>query len=190
MANRLSTRETSKRLRSLIGTEPPGAEDGDDVHAFVLAALDSRLSGHESLAARVLATWGRPEDKEHIVRWFSARMLHREDVGFRPDLLEVLAGFTDEAGVAFLKHVFRQNPSLRTTIGHLLKDMPDAFVLARELIEDEDPQQAADAISRLMWSRKRYGRALRVLEKHPHELVSAAASARLDLFHRFPDRYV
>ncbi|MFK8004502.1 MAG: hypothetical protein AB8H86_33350 [Polyangiales bacterium] len=176
-------------MRSFVGTEPPGAKDDEGVRAFVLAALDSRLSGHESLAARVLASWGRPEDKEHIKRWFTARMLHREDVGFRPDLLEVFAGFTGEAGVAFLMHMFRENSSLRTTVGHLLRDVPDAFAVARKLIEDGDPQQAADAISNLMWSRKRYGRALRVLEKDPHERVSAAASARLKLFHRFPNEY-
>lgn len=123
------------------------------------------------------------------MRWFSARMLHREGVGFRKDLVDVFAGFTDDAEVAFLMRVFRENPSHRTTIGHVLRDLPEAHALARELIEDGDPQQAAAAISCLMWSRKRYGRSLRVLEEHPHELVSAAASGRLKLFHRFPHEY-
>ncbi len=150
--------------------------------------LKTRNSGHESLAARVLSSWGRPQDKSHIKSWFTKRMLDRK-IKFRTDLIEVFSCFRDDDDIAYIIDVFRKNPSARSTLGFILRDLPQSRELSRSLIEYGDPQLSADTIDDLMWSRKIYGRSLRVLAKNSNESISAAAQKRLALFERFPRDY-
>jgi hypothetical protein len=174
----------AERLRSLLGTQL-----SPDQHAFVLEQLASRRSGFESLAARVLAGWGRPEDRESIKGWFEERWPAHAS-GFRPDLIEVFRPFTDPTDVAWLVDLFvRGTTGLRASLGFVLRERPEAREIAGELVARGDVDLTIDTIEGFMWSRSRYRTLLQRLAASAHPRGRALAEGRRDLFRRFPALY-
>lgn len=181
---RSATGQRALRLRELLGSSSASEEE----ERFVVEQLESRQAGLESLAARVLATWRRPRDKEQLRAWIGSRLLH-QNVGFRPDLVTIFRAFEDPADSDWLLQLFRNSPRLRSSMSHALRDLAHGPRLARALLMNEEPQLSIDVIRGFMWSRRRYGKALELLANHSNQQVRSAARENLSLFERFPSQY-
>lgn len=179
-----ATGRCAQRLRELLESSSASEEE----ERFVLEQLESRQVGLESLAARVLASWRRPRDKEHLKAWIGARLVH-QNVGFRPDLVEIFRAFEDPADSDWLLQLFLDAPRLRSSMSHALRDLPHGPRLARALLMGEEPQLCIDVIRGFMWSKSRYGKGLTLLAGHADEQVRSAARQNLAYLARFPDRY-